>query len=123
MNNLLPILWSIVMAFGTFYAAWNYVEARRDISALDRPDGPLLIAALWSIESAFTMLLFFALQLIAGALTIAQQDGEYRSIVLICLIGGGMVATWRVYYDHHQSSRLREMLTPPDGAPRRRTTD
>ena len=123
MTPLLPVTWSIVMAFGTFYAAWNYVEARRDLSALDRPDGPLLVAALWSIESAFVMLVFFVLQLVAGALTISQQDGEYRSLVLICLTVGGLVATWRVYYDHRQSSRLREMLTPLDGAPRRRTTD
>lgn len=111
------------MAIGIFYAFRNYIEARKDMEAIDRPDGPLIIAAVWAIESAFVMLLVFVLQFLAGALTIAQQDGEYRSLVLICLIGGGVVATWRSYYDHHQSARLRASLLPPEGTPGRRATD
>ena len=111
------------MAVGTFYAVRNYLNARRDIAALDRPDGPLMTAALWHVESAFVMLLFFVLLLVAGALTIAQRDGEYRSLVLICLMVGGLVATWRSYFDDRQGARLRTLLTPINGAPRRRTTD
>lgn len=109
------------MIVGLIYAIRNYLNAREDLHASGQH--PTSYAAISSVEFWAIVIVVFVLNGLAGVFTIAQREGEYRPLVIVALILGGWFLLLACYFYDRQTAALRTMLTPPEGAPKRRSTD